>query len=221
MSRKNDQSQKDGDRAPAWRILKLYWAAYGGWRALLTSVFLWLGVTLTIFLFPIWQKAGWWEGVTSAVPSLLGFSLGGMAILLAFGDDKFRELTARAGKDHSIFVRTASAFLHFIVVQTVAWIAALACHAWHGPRPDYAPAWLPGFFVPTESVDALKLYTWGFCYFLFVYALLTGIAAAFRVFEFADLYSTYSKAIRKAEIQRKAQAQESAKTSAESPPAEV
>lgn len=65
----------------------------------------------------------WRAFASSIVPSLLGFSLGGYAILIAFGDNKFREYLATKRVDirgNSLFVIVNGVFLHFIIVQVVS-----------------------------------------------------------------------------------------------------
>lgn len=58
------------------------------------------------------------------VPSLLGFALGGMAIMLAFSSGKFLEAIRQRGKDNSYLRKIMASFFHFCVVLTAATILA-------------------------------------------------------------------------------------------------
>lgn len=203
------QSEKWKQWKALGAALESYWAAYGGWHALKTSPFFWLSIVFTLLVTPTWRHAGWWDTVNDAIPSLLGFSLGGMAILLAFGDDDFRKLTARAGGEWSPFVKMSAAFLHFIVVQTLAWLAALFCRAWYGPIHEEVYRFATAFGLSEWGLKELLRWTfWGPSYFLFIYAIATGLAATLRIFQSSVLFSKVVK--KKAEDDAKKKADEDA-----------
>ena len=71
----------------------LYWRGYGGIIALLSSLYVWLSLVITLIIAinncdqqNLWE---WYENVINIIPSILGFALGGYAILVGFGDEKF------------------------------------------------------------------------------------------------------------------------------------
>lgn len=76
----------------ARRTFQSYWKIYGGWRSVLGSPYLVVSIALTTVLAPLWLRPNWWGTVLGVMPNVLGFSLGGFAIFLAFGDDDFRHL---------------------------------------------------------------------------------------------------------------------------------
>src|SRR5688572_16538813 len=96
-----------------------YWVAYGGWVEFRQSEYTILATILTPLLFPLWWAAGWWGITFDVLPSILGFSLAGYAIFLAFGDEHFRALisTKPSTRPHSPYVGLTTSFVHFIVVQ--------------------------------------------------------------------------------------------------------
>src|SRR4051812_44736417 len=97
-----------------------YWRDFGGVRALLNSPYVWSSFGITVMLSPFWAKDGWWETVYSIVPSLLGFTLGAYAILVAFGNERFLKLITTklaGGAELSAYESTSAAFVHFVVVQ--------------------------------------------------------------------------------------------------------
>jgi hypothetical protein len=110
--------------------IEVYWAIYGGWRALLSSIYLWIAVALTVICYPLWATEDdsvrvWAQIALDIVPSMLGFSLGGMAILLAISSPNLLLVIRDGGKVDSLFMKTVSAFFHFIILQTIAICIAL------------------------------------------------------------------------------------------------
>jgi len=86
---------------------------------------------LTIICFPLWQATDsdgvrvWAQNAVGIVPSMLGFSVGGMAILLAFSSPRLLKAIRQEGKPDSLFMKTVASFFHFILLQTLAVCTAL------------------------------------------------------------------------------------------------
>jgi len=97
------------------------------------------------------------------LPGLLGFSIGAFAVILVFSNDRMVEVIAEEGSQESMLMRTSAMFVHFILTQVVALLAALACKI-------YAPLAGIGFF-------------------LLIYALLLAIATCFALFNLAQVYN--------------------------------
>src|SRR6185295_12041303 len=66
-----------------FRIFARYWQAYGGWRALFRSLYLHVAIIITCLLWGRWTMAGWWEMPLAVLPNIIGFSVGGYALLLS------------------------------------------------------------------------------------------------------------------------------------------
>ncbi|HEX8194112.1 MAG TPA: hypothetical protein VF552_14555 [Allosphingosinicella sp.] len=107
-----------------------YWRVFGGIWQIARSTYFWLAAILTATLPKLWLTAEQggepvWVSVTlDIVPSLLGFALGGMAIMLAFSSGKFLEAIRQRGKDNSYLRKIMASFFHFSVVLTVALVIA-------------------------------------------------------------------------------------------------
>lgn len=169
-----------------WNSLKLYWSAYGGLRALFSSPYLHIALLLTCAFWPLWTDGcdSWHEATLSVLPNLLGFTLGGYAILLAFGDDRFRQIIAGEegeGKASPFMVVNAS-FIHFIILQALALIVGVGGKAqviWGAPAA----------FIGT---------------FLFLYALLSAVAAGIAVLNLSSWFDDYVDWKKKVEARKKA-----------------
>jgi hypothetical protein len=110
------------------KFYRTYWHLYGGWRALLVSPYFHLAVIITALCAPIWldnSKATIWSGAAiNILPNLMGFSIAGMAIFLAFSNANTMRAVTEDGDPESYFVTTVANFFHFILVQTVALVLA-------------------------------------------------------------------------------------------------
>lgn len=149
----------------------LYWSAYGGFRALLRSPYLHISIVISALCWNVWLKSheswAWFNLCLDIMPNLLGFTLGGYAILLAFGDEKFRKILTGKSKEekYSPYVELNATFLHFIVMQTASIFFALIGFSWD------LRAGIFSFF--------------GFL--IFVYALSLAFAAAHGILKLVDL----------------------------------
>ena len=111
-----------------------YWRAYGGFRSLIKSPYLHISIVLSLVCWPVWLRGyetwSWFDLAISVIPNLLGFSLGGYAILLAFGNDQFLKLIAgtEEGESVSPYIEVNAAFIHFIFMQIISLVTALAAN---------------------------------------------------------------------------------------------
>jgi len=141
---------------------KLYWRCYGGIGEIVGSPYLLLPVVLTGVCHPVWlvvKEKAWYEYPLGILPNVLGVTLAGYALLLAFGDDKFKKLFAGQYSDGapSPFMVTNAKFIHFLLMQAFA------------------------IFLGIIG-STLEIKTGGFAFFgftIFIYSLSTAIAAAF------------------------------------------
>lgn len=151
-----------------------YWKAYGGFGDLLRSPYLHLSLALSAALCPFWRNdaSKLYDLIMTIVPSVLGFSLGGYAILLAFGDEEFRMRISGADKDgsDSPFIKANGAFVHFIVVSVIALAVGLIGMAW-----DFN-----GWFGFLSCA-------------LLIYSIACALASAFAIFRVAGWYDDLAK----------------------------
>lgn len=162
-------------------IFSRYWRAYGGSRALLSSPYLLVSILLAGAMYPFWLRESWWDTALSTLPNVLGFTLAGFTIWLGFGDEKYRTLISRAKPDReSPFMGVSAGFAHFVVVQILALLAALWAKAMNFPLPS--DCWLHGHVrliaIPGQYIGFL----------LFIYALMSALAATLGVLRAASWY---------------------------------
>lgn len=137
------------------------WIGYGGWPALICSPYFLVAVALAGGSVFLGLKDRWVDLCLTIVPSILGFSIGGFAIFLAFGDDRFRALIAGPDDDGkaSPFLSATYQFTHFASCQVGAVLLALVARAVDDKLPPLGSTTLA--FLGTLSV---------------YYALLLGLA---------------------------------------------
>lgn len=131
-----------------------------------------VAVVLTIACRPYWGSVddhGLRPSAQLAVdtlPGLMAFSLGGMAILLAFSGDRFLKAIRQGGKDNSLFMKVVVNFFHFLFVQTMA---------------------LCGAFL----VMAYSKFDWlaGAAFFLMCYGVTSAIAASAMLLNIARIFN--------------------------------
>lgn len=161
---------------------------YGGIFGLLRSKYLWVAAALTSLTYSAWTNSGWWDLPLEIIPNLLGFTLGGFALTVAFGDEKFREILAKSGDDNSsVFKELAATFYLFIAVQLISLLSALVAKYLHNQE---IPAPLQSM---SELIQVFGLAYWFLSYLAFIYGLLLSLAAAKWIFMLAITYSDYLK----------------------------
>ncbi len=186
-------------------MFRRYFKAYGGWGGFIRSPYLHLSMLLTLITAHVWTRPGWWDHTLSVSPSLLGFSLGGYAIWLAWGDEKFRSIVSgkritqrsdgiwEAGLDDSPYIGVSATFVHYIVVQTAGLVCAIVASSL-----DFVPSdtFVVFRLIDRDTLAVLALVGSGLGYWLFLYSLTTALAAAlglFRVSTWYDQHNTNEK----------------------------
>lgn len=167
------------------RIFVRYWRAYGGARVLLSSPYLHLAAVITGVCAATWLKPDWWDQPIAVLPNLLGFTLGGFAMFLGFGDEKFRQLLAEHedGEKTGIYVAASAMFVHFILAQVLALLYAIVAKALWFPLP-----WCDWLWPYVHGATAVA---WGFGYLFFIYAFTSLVAATMQIFRVATWYEMH------------------------------
>ena len=127
-------------------------------------------MVLTAVCFPLWTAVDngvrvWAQDAIGIVPGMLGFSLGGMAILLALSSPRLLEAIRSGGKADSLFMKTVASFFHFILLQTSAIFLALLAKSYS-----------------SDFVSAVG-------FFFLCYATLVAIAVAWNLFDIARIFN--------------------------------
>jgi hypothetical protein len=174
-------------------ILNATWKSTGGLSEKLQSFDFWLALSVTIACYATWNASDWPSHVTSVLPNVLGFTLGGFAVFLGFGSDTFRTLLAQSDPDSTSpnkgdetpYMSTSSAFMYFVTVQLVAILYALVATAMFKVSVQSLPSW------SRECVQTMIPVASGFGYFLFIYSLATSLRAALRIYRLSRWYSAF------------------------------
>lgn len=172
------------------RQLLRYWRTYGGWKELISSPYLHVALLITLLCTGFWAVKDWTSQAQSVLPNLLGFTLGGFAVFLGFGDDKFRTLIAGSDAEenegaYSPYLNMSASFLHFVLVQGIALIWSIvggAMFTFHHEQDGWIGAVL----------NTIIFFGNGIGYLLFIYAIFAGIAAALAIFRAARWYDEFA-----------------------------
>ncbi|MBK6599147.1 MAG: hypothetical protein IPG25_15230 [Proteobacteria bacterium] len=144
-----------------------YWKQYGGIKALFASPYFGIAIILSMVSIYWGPDKNWVDSSLAIIPSLLGFSIGGFAILLVFSSDRFLAIISEEGSENSLFLKASVTFVHFIVVQVFALVTIMLAYAG----------------VPfMHTVAIIGLY----------YSVMTALAACFVLFDIAQVYNSAS-----------------------------
>lgn len=175
------------------KLVARYWAIYGGWNAVWRSPYFQVSIALAALTCGFWSRGEWWTQVVDVLPNLLGFTLGGFAVFLGFGDAKFLALISgkdeEEGNQESPYMSFSATFLHFVLLQVVALLWAILNAAMH----SFSFAWLAPI---SPLIGALSVLAGAVGYWLFLYSILAAAAAAFAVFRVAGIFDQFSTAQR-------------------------
>lgn len=172
-------------------IFRRYWSAYGKWEAVLYSPYFHLAIILTIVLAHSWLHQPWWKGAIGVLPTMVGFAIGAYAIVLGFGDDRFRDvIMARRNGKTSPYVTISASFAHFIVVQLAALLACLLADGLDFPLDESSGL---GFYVKFVFGNVDFVHNWlapaGYFlgFLLYMYAMTTSLATSMAIFRLTTL----------------------------------
>lgn len=163
--------------AEEWKGVRDWWSiawnGYGGWGCLIRSPYLHVSGVLSLLSFRLWDDAKWAELALQIVPSMLGFAIGGFAIFLAFGDERFRQLISGPGDNDALspFMRVCVQFAHFITVQVGALLLAVAGLSFVAGQDGFLT-------LALGCVGTLAV----------VYSIMTGLAATMSLLRVAKMY---------------------------------
>jgi hypothetical protein len=148
-----------------FNILYVYWKIYGGWRAMFGSPYLQISALVALLSYSLWWKCSDWTGIAlSAIPNILGFSIGAFAVILSFGQGALDRLKDK-NEAQSRYLSVIASFVHFILIQAASLIVAMIGKTWTNS--------FIGFLGTT----------------LCAYAILLAVAASFRLFRLARVYN--------------------------------
>lgn len=180
------------------RSFEIYWLAYGGWRAVAFSPYLLLAIVLSAVTVPLWLKPNWWDIVFAVIPCVLGFSIGGFAIFLAFGDDGFRTLISGKHKNDkqgqaSPYIEFSASFFHFILLQVLATFFAICAKSFYIIKLNPAS-------ILSHINDIFRWLWWFVGFATFCYALCLVIAVAMAIFSLSETFECYLEEKKRREL---------------------
>jgi hypothetical protein len=165
------------------RVFSRYWKVYGGWRAVLSSPYLHAAILLLIPTARIWTSTQWWQLPISVLPGLVSFTLGGYAMFLAFGEEKFKSKMAGSDNTYGPLLSISATFVHFILLQVFALAFAIIAEA----RPISAllqtfPVLGCYWLFQSHLRWIFGTIAWAVGFGTFLYSLTSLMAATFAIF---------------------------------------
>ena len=148
--------------------VKHYWWIYGGLGALLRSPYIHSALLLTIVAYiggrfsPTASNAS--DIALSAIPNLLGFTVGALAIVLAFSSADIFSALAEKGEPQSFFMKMTASLVHFIAVQALTLIVAILAKITGLPVLDIATLFLLFYAVLVTFAAGVQLYNTAIIY---------------------------------------------------------
>lgn len=178
------------------KSFKHYWSHYGGFGELAYSPYFHMAFLSAFCLAPVWADSGWFDTVIQVLPNIVGFSIGGFAVWLGFGNEKFRALMTGADESDntSPYLEASATFTHFVAVQITALIAAVFAKAL-----DFVPA--QGGFIRSiydalgvNPIYAVEWLRWAGAFFgllVFFYALALTFATVLALMRLAIMFDRF------------------------------
>lgn len=183
-----------------WELVKSVWYHYGGFRALFRSAYFWISLLILVLTARIWAAPGWWQDPISILPNLLGFTLGGYAILIAFGGADFQSFIVSLSDDEedersrNAFMDLSATFCIFVGLQVSALLLAVVFKAQPATLiTDALQIERSATSCLQQVLSVAQLVAWGFSYWIFIYALTSGGAAVLAVFRVSRWFSRWAK----------------------------
>lgn len=168
--------------------ISIYWEAYGGWKALWASIYLRISIFITLICSHSLLSSKWMDDAITALPSLLGFSLGGYAVWLSIGDERLKRIlfTNKDTTKPSAYMRVNAAFVHFIFLQIICLMYAylLKYNDVGVILNFFENYWIFNnkfYFIKDFAVNLSN----AFGFFLFIYSIFSMLAAVFAIFRIA------------------------------------
>ena len=162
-----------------FKEFKRVFTIHGGTSNLVYSPYMHLSVLLGLAIHTTSDAEWRWYNVAiSVLPSLIGMSLTGYALILSFGSESFRDAIRGPSPDktdidgdHSPYIITSTGFAFFLTIQICSLLFAILCQA---------------AAVSQSIILLIGLIS-------FIYGLLLAIAAVMAAFFISRMYDTFKK----------------------------
>ncbi|TOK10904.1 hypothetical protein CGI25_07445 [Vibrio parahaemolyticus] len=121
------------------------------------------------------------------MPNILGFTLGGFAMWVAIGDEKFKSLIAGADDEDEIspYMEVNATFTHFVLLQLLSLVLAIIAK-------NFDHVIIGNDFM----LAGARAYAF-IANFIFIYAILTAVAAVLAILKVAKWYDDYQTELNK------------------------
>lgn len=167
-----------------FEIWRRYWRFCGGIKAVLISPYFHLSIVLTFLNYGSWWSPGWWDLVISTVPTILGFTLAGLAVFLGMDSGFSRFLASDPYEEVSPLTALVTAFVHFVITQAMAVLLAITMKS-----ANFVIVGMPEWYY--DGMFYLNKIAWFLGFAIYMYAMLQIFSATFAIFRATGWYQSY------------------------------
>lgn len=179
-----------------YSIFKTYWNYYGGFKELIKSGYFYLSFFINLLCFNTWTVAGWWNDVLTIIPGMLGFTLGGLSVLMAFSNSNFQSILVKVTSKRGITLWQGmpATFTHYIIVQVTALLLALVLKSLDSI--EIHNQLIISFIIDDNGkivcwLTYLNYFFWFIGYLTFIYGIILCVGAILSVFQYSIWYSEF------------------------------
>lgn len=142
------------------KTFRAYWAIYGGFLDFFKSPYLHVSAILAgvcIYYVDL-SKVQFSSIAINVIPNILGFTLGAMAIALAFSSAELFKQIAEEGRPDSFFMKLMANLVHFTIAQVSALVVAIVAQAVQSPLLEYLTIALLLYAVLVTLATGMQLF---------------------------------------------------------------
>jgi len=181
-----------------WQDVTDYFGRYGSWPMVARSPFTHLSILVTALCLSVWLGDAWSDFPLQVLPNLLGFALAAYALLLAFGDERFRSfLAVRKSTQRtvdpiqdSLLLKVSAIFLQFVIVQIIALLLGIIGHS-HPLAALHGIGWISDTAFWSWPVRFFRDVYCAFAFFMFLLSIATSANSAFNIYHATRWYVEY------------------------------
>lgn len=161
--------------------LKSYYQSFGGIKEYIRAPYIHLSIVIGVLTYSEEGQNFWYSLPITILPSVLGLTIAGFAVVVTFGDEQFKTfLLKHVNGNKPAYSIINSTFIHFIIIQVLAICYAAIC---------YLNNIISGYLAIIG-------------YIIFILAIIYSLAVAFAITKMSTIHFDYIKLIRNRRVKK-------------------